>query len=192
MRIRTSALAVAYVLAALVGGCSSKDNPYAGLSDEASEFVIPGSDDWTSGELCPDGGDCSGPITPSVIETYDWYRISDLTVAQGASTEGSVITSLKVEEARSAADAVGQSLAVRAWGPDVDDVKDVLTEGFEIWAGVDPDSNYIAVFAAFDADGRVAGIGNAAGEYFTVPVAELAAEADAASGYAYLDPIMAR
>lgn len=47
------------------------------------------------------------------------------------------------------------------------------------------------MFVAFDTDGRLAGIGTGAAEYFTVPVAQLAAEAQAPSGFAYLDPIMA-
>jgi hypothetical protein len=186
-----TALALACVLA-LMGGCSSEDNPYVALSDDASKFVIPGSEDWASGELCSDGGSCSGAITVSVIENYDWYRIIDLTVAQDDSTEGSVTASLSVGEARSAAGSEKKSVAVRAWGPDVDDVKAVLAEEFEVWVGVDSESDYVAVFSAFDTDGRVAGIGNAAAEYFTIAVAELAAEAQAPSAFAYLDPIMAR
>ena len=74
---------MAVFLAALLGSCSSDGDPYHALSSEATQYVIPGSEDWTSGELCPDGGDCGGPIIVSVIERYDWYRIADLTVTQG-------------------------------------------------------------------------------------------------------------
>jgi len=132
---------VAAVLAALMGSCSSESNPYDALSIEASRYVIPDSENWTSGELCPDGGDCSGPITPSVIENYDWLRITDLAVAPGESIKASLAATLSVEETRSVAGSGSGSVSVRVWGPDVDDVEEVLAEGFETWAGVGPENN---------------------------------------------------
>lgn len=58
-------------------------------------------------------------------------------------------------------------------------------------AGVSPESSYVLVFLAFDSEGRFAGLGHAAGEFFTVPVARLAASATATTGLAFLDPLMA-
>ena len=193
MRTRPAViLLVAALLAALLGGCGSDGSPYDALSAEAWQYVIPGSEDWTSGELCPDGGSCSGPITVSVIESYDWYRIADIAIPGDTSTtDGTVTASLSVVEARSGTDPGGETVQVRVWGPDVSDVRGVPVDGFEVWAGVDSrNDDYAAVFAAFDDDGRVAGIGNAAAEYFTISVAELAAEAEAQSAFLYLDPIM--
>lgn len=83
-------------------------------------------------------------------------------------------------------------MRVELWGPDAERVREVLADGFEIWAGVEGEEGRAVVFAAFDADGRVAGIGNAAAQYFTIPIAELAADAEAPTGFAYLDPIMSR
>lgn len=62
-------------------GCD--DDPYDALSSEASRYVIPDSDDWGSGELCPDGGACSGLITVEVIERYGWFRITHLAIEAG-------------------------------------------------------------------------------------------------------------
>ncbi len=70
-----AAIAMATVLA---GGCGSGDGPYDRLSDVQMRYVIPDSEDWGSGELCPDGGDCSGPITDDEIVRLDWYRIDEI------------------------------------------------------------------------------------------------------------------
>lgn len=187
---RSSVLAAVAAVALLACGCSSDGAPYEALSEEAMQYVIPESAGWSTGELCPGDADCSGPITPAVIEGYDWYRIGDLRVGSNESPSATVTATLGVEEARSATGAEVDDLRVQVWGPDIDNVIDVLDDGVEIWAGVDPEINYVVVFVAFDADGRLAGIGNAAAEYFTVPVAELAADAEARSGFAYLDPLM--
>lgn len=172
----------------LVGSCgSSDDRPYGALSPEAVQYVIPDSQDWGSGKLCPDGGACSGAITVDTIERYDWFRITDLAVEGDGPGGRSVQVRLSVAD--------GGQVEVKAWGPDVDDVddvEDVLAGGYELWAGVDPENAYVAVFSAFDPDGRLAGVGHAAAAYFTVPVAELAAEANAASGFKFLDPLMSR
>jgi hypothetical protein len=178
----------------VVGSCGSDDDhdPYAALSPEALRYVIPDSDDWSSGRLCPDGGACSGPITIDVIDRYDWFHITDLAITSDGPSDASVQAELSIVEAR-AADHADARVEVRAWGPDVDDVAEVLASGFEVWAGVDPDNDdYAVVFVAFDAEGRLAGVGTAAAEYFTVPVAGLAVEANAASGFAFLDPLMSR
>lgn len=144
------------------------------------------------GGLCPDGGSCSGPVTIEVIERYDWFRITDLAIAGDGPSDGSVQVGLSIAEARASGHADAR-VVVRAWGPDVDDVAEVLSRGFEVWAGVDPENDhYAVVFSAFDAEGRLAGVGTAAAEYFTAPVANLAVEANAASGFAFLDPLMSR
>lgn len=193
MSRRTAAvLATASIIASFLGGCTSPDDPYDALTSEASAFVVPGSEDWTSGALCPDGGDCSGPITASVITYHDWHHITDLTIAGGDEpTDGPVTARLTVSDTRAAAAPREQVVEIEVWGPDVDDVEGVLAAGFEVWVGVDPELDVADVFAAFDAGGRVAGIGNAAAEYFTIPVAQLAADAQAPSAFAYLDPLMA-
>jgi hypothetical protein len=176
----------------VVGGCGSDDGrPYDALSPEALRYVIPESDDWSSGRLCPDGGSCSGAITVEVIERYDWFRITDLAIAGDGPTDASVQVELSIAEAR-ASGHTDADREVRAWGPDVDDVTEVRSNGFEVWAGVDPDLDYAVVFPAFDAQGRLAAVGTAAAGYFTVPVANLAAEANAASGFAFLDPLMSQ
>jgi hypothetical protein len=177
----------------VVGGCRSDDDrPYGALSPEAFQHVIPESDDWGSGRLCPDGGACSGPITIDVIERYDWFRITDLAIEGDGPSGGSVQVRLSVGEARASGQVGEGQVEVRAWGPDVDDVEEVLLSRFEVWAGVDPENAYAVVFSAFDAEGRLAGVGDAAAEYLTIPVADLAAEANAASAFAFLDPLMSR
>lgn len=95
------------------------------------------------------------------------------------------------ERARACDRPAKEVLGVQVWGPDVDKVRAALSSGFKVWAGVDADLDYAVVFAAFDGQGRLAGIGNAAADYFTIPVAELAADADARSGMDFLRPLMA-
>ena len=185
-------LVVAAATSTVVSGCSSAGNPYAELSVGAAEYVIPESESWGSGELCPDDGDCGGSITVEEIERFDWYRIIGLDLPSGGSSDGTVTASLDIEEARAASDPGRSSVQVRVWGPDAGDVRGLIDDGFDVWAGVDPALDYAVVFIAFDARGRVAAIGNAAAEYFTIPVAELAAQADASSAFLYLDPLMSR
>lgn len=90
-----------------------------------------------------------------------------------------------LRKSRSATNAERDTISVRVWGPDVDTVEGVLAEGLEIWAGVDAANRLTAVFVAFGDEGRLAGVGHAAAEYLTIPVARLAAEAKAPSGFAY-------
>lgn len=175
----------------LGGGCGSENDPYDALSAKELQYVIPSSDDWTSGELCPGGGDCSGPITVDVIQRYNWFRITAISLVNDDAEAGSV-AHLDVAEARASGVVANEALEVHVWGPDVDGVKEVLSSGFDVWAGVDRQNNYAVVFMAFDGKGRFAGIGNGAADYFTVPVARLAAEGTAPSGFAFLDPLMAR
>jgi len=179
----------ALVVALSLAACSSEDDPYDALSATEMQYVIPDSGDWSSGELCPGGGDCSGPITVDVIERYDWFRITAISLVDDDSGASTTVK-LAIAEARSPKVVANGVLEVRVWGPDVDGVEEVLSGGFDVWVGVRPGNDYAAVFAAFDGKGRLAGIGNAAAGYFTVPVARLAAEADAPSGFAFLDPLM--
>ncbi len=189
---RVSTYITALVIAlSLGGGCSSEDDSYDALSASAMRYVIPDSGGWSSGELCPGGGACGGPITLDVIERYDWFRITAISLADDDSGASTAVE-LEIAEARSSKVVANGVLAVRVWGPDVDGVEEVLSDGFDVWVGVRPGNDYAAVFVAFDGKGRFAGIGNAAAGYFTVPVARLAAEADAPSGFAFLDPLMTR
>jgi hypothetical protein len=193
--VRSHLVIVAALVMAVgvVGSCrSDDDHPYDALSPEAFRYVIPESDDWSSGRLCPDGGACSGPITVEEIERYDWFRITGLAIEGDGPSGRSVQVRLSFVEARASGHVADAQVEVRAWGPDIDDVEEVLSNGFEVWAGVDPDNAYAVVFSAFDAEARLAGIGHAAAQYFTVPVADLAAEANAAAGIAFLDPLMPR
>jgi hypothetical protein len=137
----------------VVGSCrSDDDHPYDVLSSEAFRYVIPESDDWGSGKLCPDGGSCSGSITVEVIERYDWFRITDLAIEGDGPTGGSVQVGLSVAEARASGHVADAQVEVRAWGPDVDDVEELLSSGFEVGAGVDPENAYAVVYSAFDAE----------------------------------------
>jgi hypothetical protein len=195
-RVTVAALVMAVAVAVAVGVVGSNrsddDRPYDALSPEALRYVVPDSDDWGSGTLCPDGGSCSGAITVEVIERYDWFRITDLAVGGDGQTGGSVKVGLDVAEARASGDVAEAQPRVRAWGPDVDDVVEALANDLEVWAGVDRENAYAVVFVAFDGEGRLAGVGYAAAAYFTVPVASLAAGAHAPSGFAFLDPLMSR
>ena len=76
------------------------------------------------------------------------------------------------------------------WGPDVDEVESVLRGGYELLAGVDSKSDNAVVFVAFDAEGRIAAVGHVAADFFTVPVARFAVDANARSGFEFLDPLM--
>lgn len=78
-RLRAS-IATLAVAAAVLGGCGSDEDPYNSLSAEARRYVIPNSESLASGELCPDGGDCSGPISVGAIQDYEWVRVTGITV----------------------------------------------------------------------------------------------------------------
>ncbi|MEZ5245695.1 MAG: hypothetical protein R2707_11395 [Acidimicrobiales bacterium] len=187
-RARVAGLLLA-CFAIVVSACSSDGHPYDALSDAAESFVIPDSASWSSGELCPDGGACSGAITIEVIEHYDWLRVSGLAV-NGAARDATVEVSLEVTETRSAVPLTGSVGETSMWGPDVDDVESVLQGGYDLWAGVDRESDYAVVFVAFDAEGRFAAVGHVAADFFTVPVARFAVDANARSGFEFLDPLM--
>lgn len=178
------------ILALVSGGCGSSDrDPYADLSKAAAPYVIPGSGEWTFGELCSAGSDCSGPMGFDAIEQFQWVRFDEIEVQTKESREKSVDVALSVVEAD---DVSSRAPApTRAWGPSVDEVQRVLAMGHELWAGSSPGEGYVAVFVAFDEQGRFAGVGHAAAEYFTIPVAELAVDAEAPTGEAYLRPLMA-
>jgi hypothetical protein len=180
------------VAALVIASCGSDYDPYADLSADASQFVIPDAKDWNADKRCPSGGDCPGVVTADSIERFDWFSITGLEVATDLDQEKTVHAILVVSESRPASATTTGSLQVRVWGPVVDDVERALESGYEVWVGIPPESNYVSVFSAFDSGGRFAGVGRTAADYFTVPVARLAAEADAESGFAFLDPLMAK
>lgn len=188
------ALTAGLALGVLLSGCGSKNDPYDALTSETSSYVIPGSERWSSGELCLDGGSCSGAITVSEIERLHWYRLVDLAIATADPGDdvGSVPASLTVDRNRGDSEPESESLDAQVWGPDVDEIEEVLGQDLDVWIGIDPETNDVRVTAAFDEDGRVAGVGHAAADYFTAPVARFAADAAAASAFSFLEPRMAK
>jgi hypothetical protein len=178
------------LFALLIGACGNDRQPYEALPGRAAKYVIPGSDRWSFGELCPDGGDCSGAVDEQVIAGFEWLRFSAVNVVDdhdgGERTVDVTLSVLGGGEVRA------QRVKVRAWGPSMVEAQRVLGEGFQLWAGVDRGEEYVLVFVAVDERGRFAAVGHAAAEYFTIPAAVLAADAGAPSGEAYLTSLMAR
>jgi hypothetical protein len=182
---------VSTLIALVVAACGGTDrNPYAELSSRAARYVIPDSAGWSFGELCPDGGDCSGAVGVEVIKRYDWVRFDRIDVPRGQSSKRSIRITLRVVESLGKHPVAPARL--KAWGPSVAEGEHVLALGHELWAASDPEDEYVMIFVAFDKRGRFAAVGHAAADYFTLPVAELAASSGSPSGRAYLKPLIAR
>ena len=175
----------------VVAAAACGADPYGDLTTDERRFVIPGSARWGPGEVCPGGGDCSGPIDATTIEAYDWFLVDAIDVVGDLPRDRSVPVALSVVEARSQR-AVADGFAVVAWGPTVHDVQRALADGLDVWVGTDPDGQYVRVFAVFDDRGRVAALGDGAAEHFAVPVARSASAAGAESAFEHVDPLMAR
>lgn len=165
-------------------------DPYDRLSPEAAAYVIPDSEGWGPGEWCPDGGDCGAPMTPDEMGTYRWVEVDAIRAVGGEDPEQTISVVIDVVSPPDSPTAQGtEELPALAWGPDLEQVQAVLDE-HEVWVGIGPLNGYAARFVAFDGSDRFAGVGRRAEAGFTVPLASAAAEADAESGRAFLEPLM--
>ena len=59
------------VLSLVAAACSfnfsSPYQAYSSLTDEELVLVVPDTADWAHGDVCPDGGDCSGSMTAASV-----------------------------------------------------------------------------------------------------------------------------
>jgi hypothetical protein len=195
--MRAAAVTAVVLVAGAVGWWSwsaraaADPDPYDGLSPAAAAYVIPGSEGWGPGEWCPGGGDCGAPMSPENMADHRWLEVAAIEAVGGEDTEHTISVVIEVVPPIDSPGGSGtEELSALAWGPDLDPVQQVLEE-HEVWVGIDERSGYAVRFVAFDRADRFAGVGQKAEAGFTVPMATAAAEADAESGRAFIEPLMA-
>lgn len=193
---KVAVVVIAATLLTLSAGCSGQQatSPYADLEESARRYVIPHSDGWGAGDPCPDEGSCSGPVTPDQVAESTWLRVIEFDVDDGAGDDHHVVAQvigepLTVSSTEGADSGEGERYSLQMWGTDVDDVVHPLQSGLEVWVRLCDESleeRWACNFVAVDDQGRFAALGRGMGTWFTVPMANSAAEADAATGRSHL------
>jgi hypothetical protein len=178
---------------AVVPACSARsENPYAELGANELTYVIPDSEDWGRPfDYCPDRVDCAPGVDLHTFRTYSWVAIDSVSADEGVGDERTIDVDVKVSRV------VGgtfdeSSTGTQAWGEDVERVRAVLADGYEVWAGVYPGEPHVFYFLAFDSEGRFAGVGHGAAGLLSVPLADIVgSQPSATSGRAFLEQVLA-
>lgn len=187
----------------LVGACTADQaaSPTDDLGAAARRYVIPGSGAWGDGDPCGEYESCAPPARPEEVAGAAWFRVEAIHVVEDEGAGNPVVVDIVGQPVEpptvEASPGTGDSdtLSLQVWpGIEVDDVVTRMQSDHELWVqrcDASPDSvPWACAFVAFDDEGRFAGMGDGMADWFTVPMAQAAADAQAETGRAYLEQLI--
>ena len=172
------------VLSLVAAACSfnfsSPYQAYSSLTDEELVLVVPDTADWAHGDVCPDGGDCSGSMTAAWLQQTGWAPVEKINSVEVLSRSSRVV--VERAEVPSRFDASVDEIGFRLWGESHHEyLQDAIDRGLQVWVGFPHGQHNGAgsdgTVLLFDDQGRVGAVGQSQAAFAAEPLVRLADQA---------------